>query len=145
MRMEDLYGGQNGLFDLGQYGMLKVNVTLDGKPVAGANIEVMLAGDASEKGVTDASGLFAVPYGEQHKSATIRLLSSPVDSVDIGEEANQDVTLNPSLTEYTFALSSPAKAAAPPPAPASPMPVAAIAGGLLIVGIIAGNFFLKKY
>jgi hypothetical protein len=144
MRMQDLYGGQNGLFDLGQYGMLKVGVTLDGKPVAGASIEVMLAGDASEKGVTDASGLFAIPYGEQHKSATIRLLSSPVD---IGEDANQDVALKSSLTEYTFALKTPVVEKTPvaPVAQTAPMPVAAIVGGLLVVGIIAGNVFLKKY
>lgn len=124
---------------LGQAALLTIKVSLDGQPVPDANLEVLFADGSSEAGKTGKDGLLAVPYGpQQGATATVRLLTMPPTAKDIGEEANKGIALPSSgPTSVDFVLES------GPNTRSSKTP--AIVLLVLLLAIIGGNYFLKKY
>lgn len=142
MRVGEMsYFAEEGIYGLGQAGLLNVAVTLDGKPVAGVDIEVLFANNTSESGKTGPGGLFTAPYGEQQQgNAIVRLLTTPPGAMDIGEDANRQIALpaaGPSTMAFALVTKDGGGAAK------KGIPIPAIVGGVAILGILGYAFFKK--
>lgn len=84
--------------------VLVVSVIKDASPLAGVAVEVMLMSGDIKTGMTDAAGLFSLPYTAAQKGQTLVRIVPPEGIEDIGEEAAQSVELKGGPASVQFSL-----------------------------------------
>jgi len=84
--------------------VLTVGVNKDGKPFAGAAVEIMFMNGDASNGVTDSSGRFSVPYTAAQKGQAIVRITPPADIEDLGEGSTQGVDLKGGPVSVKFDL-----------------------------------------
>ena len=115
------------------FGTLVVHVQKDGKPFAGAEIEIMLMNGESKKGTTTAEGIFPLPYSQAQQGQAVVRITPPADVQDLGEGSAQGVDLKGGTSDVKFELVGTGGAAYGP----SPVLGLGVAGGLYALALWA--------